>query len=457
MEGYTKKLANFCTELDYEAIPKKIVGKIKWAILDNIGIILGAATTDFGRAIAEYTRALGDREEATVLGFGFKSSTRGTAFVNGSLSETLEMQDGYTKGGYHPCSGTISASLALAEWQKKTGKDLITAVVVGYEAGNRVAEVIHPSHVSRGFQPTGTAGTVGAAAAVARILGLNDEQMFNALNIAGFILPISTGDNLWGGYSVKPVHGGAAAKSGIESAMLAKQGLKAAPLEGDAKIQKGFCKIVSDGPKFERMIEGLGEKYTIEEIYFKPYATCRKIQGPVEIAIDLRKKYGLNGEDIEDILIKTDESAVQRSGSMKTDTNSSFTLCQFSMSYAVAGALMDGEAGLKQLTQERISDPEIHRLASKVRVVADPEMQKMYLNYRPSMMEITTKNGRKVSGRVDYPKGDYRKPMTGEELVAKFLGSTKNVIGENKAKKAMDIVLDMENLDSMERLMGNLK
>ena len=340
---------------------------------------------------------------------------------------------------------------------EKGGKDFITAVVAGYEAGNRVAEAIHPTHLSRGFQPTGTAGTVGAAAAVARVLGLDQTKTYNAFGIAGFILPISTGDNLWGGYSIKPIHGGAAAKSGIESVLLAQMGLEAAPLEGDPKIQKGFCRIVSDGPpRFEKMTAGLGETYTLEDVYFKPYASCRINQGPAEIALDLRKKYGLNYQDITDVLIKTYDFAAQRTGAMRTDTRSPFTLCQFSMSYAVAGALMSGDVGLKQFTEEKVRDPEIHRFASKIRVVADPELQKVYLPGRPAIMEITMKDGRKISGRVDFPKGDSQNPMTEEELVGKFFDLTGDVLGKEKARRVMDTVLDMEHLDSIPRLIQSL-
>jgi 2-methylcitrate dehydratase PrpD len=239
----------------------------KWAILDNLGIILGASATELGKQVADFVRDLHDREEATALGFGFKSSTRNTAFLNGSLSEMLELQDGYTKGGIHPCCGIISAALAVAEHSHKTGKDLIASVVVGYEAANRVSEVMHPSHLGRGFQPTGTVGTIGAAAAIGKLMGFNLDQMFNAIGIAGFILPVSTGDNLWGGHTIKPIHGGAAAKTGIESAMLARKGFSACSLEGDPKLRKGFCAIVSDEPHFAKLTEGLGERYTLNEIY----------------------------------------------------------------------------------------------------------------------------------------------------------------------------------------------
>ncbi len=458
MEDWTKQLARFCSSLDYGTLPQEVVEKAKWIVLDSLGNIFGAATLEFGRTMAEYAQSLGDRKEATVLGFGFRSSARHAAFVNGSLAETIEMQDGYTKGGYHPCCGTVSAALAVAEWQKKSGKDLLAAVVAGYEVGDRIAEALHPTHLSRGFQPTGTVGTIGAAAAAARLLGLEEEQTYQALTIAGFILPVCTGDNLWGGYSVKPVHGGAAAKSGIEAVLLARRNLKAAPLEGDAKIQKGFCRIVTDDPpKFEKMVEGLGERYTIREIYFKPFATCRINQGPIEMALDLKKKHGLKAEEIENVLIKTYDYASKRTGAMRTDPSSPFTLCQFSMSYAVAGALMDGQVGLAQLKEEKIRDPKIHQFASKIAVVADPEMQKLYPANRPSIMEITLKDGRKVTGRINYAKGDFRNPMTEEELICKFVDLTAGTLGEKKAKKAVNLVRSLERLDSIEGLIRALK
>jgi 2-methylcitrate dehydratase PrpD len=464
MEGYTKKLANYCSKLKFKAIPEKIVGRMKWVILDNLGNIVGGTAIDFGKTISEFTKGLGDRAEATVLGFGFKTSARNAGFANGSIAEILEMQDGYTQGGYHPCSGTVSASLAMAEWLKSSGKDFMTAVVAGYEVGNRVAEAMHPSHLFKGFLPTGSVGAIGAAAAAARILNLDEKGTFNALGIAGFILPVSTGDNNfgrgeYGDYTVKPIQGGAAAKSGIESALLAKQGLNAAALEGDTKVRKGFCRITIDGPpKFEQSIEALGKDYRrIEKLYFKPYASCRMNHAPADAALELRNKYGLKPEDIEEILIKTYSFAVQSTGTRKTDTKSSFMACQFSMSYVVAAVLMDGAFGSDQLTEQKIRNPKFHRLASKVKVVLDPELEKIYPANRPAIMEILTKDGKKFTERVDFAKGDHRKPMTEEECTAKFLGLTAGVLGEKKAKKAMDIVLDLENLDSVVKLVHCLK
>jgi len=457
MEEYTKKLASFCSDLDYEKIPSEVVEIIKWCILDNLGIILGATKTEFGKSIVGYTKLLGDREEATILGFGSKSSARNAAFANGSLSEALELQDGYTKGGYHPCCGTISASLAISEWKNKTGGDLITAVLAGYEVGNRVSESIFPSHLSKGFQPTGTAGSVGAAAAAAKLLGLSQNELYNALGIAGFILPVSTGDNLWGGYNVKPIHGGAAAKTGIEAAMLASQGLKGAPLEGDVSIGKGFLRIVSDEVQFDKLTQGLGKKYTVHELYFKPYALCRCIHAPVEVALDLREKYGLRTEDIESVVVRTYDFAANVPGKTRTSVDSDATRCQFSIPYGVAAALMHGEVGLEQMMGNTTRDTKVHDLASKVDVVHDPEMDKLRPANRPAAVEISLKDKRVVSGHVDFPKGDMRKPMTEVELIAKFSDLTRPVIGEEKSKRVMDTIFALEKLDSIKKLIGYLK
>ena len=457
MEAYTRKLAEFCSGLRYEEIPLKVVDKIKWCILDNLGIILGATRTRFGQAILEYTKLLGDREEATVLGSGLKTSSRSAAFANGSLSETLEYQDGYTKGGYHPCCGTISASLATAEWRRSNGPDFITAVTAGYEVGNRVSEAIFPSHLSRGFQPTGTAGAVGAAAAASSILKLDGEKTNNALGIAAFILPISTGDNLWGGYTVKPVHGGAAAKAGIESALLATRGLNAAPLEGDPKIGKGFLRIVSDQPKWERITEGLGTFSTIAELYFKPFALCRIIHAPVEVAIDLRIRHGLKVEDIQEVVVRTYDFAAEVPGQTRTTTDSDPTLCQFSLPYGVAAALMYGEVGLEQMMGKATRDPRIHELAGRVQVIHDREMDKLRPALRPASVEVTLKDGRKFGGRVDFPKGDARNPLTGEEMLTKFRNLAGEVVGEEKAKKIQEAVFGLEKIGTVEELVRLMK
>ncbi len=281
--------------------------------------------------------------------------------------------------------------------------------------------------------------------------------MYNALGIAGFILPISTGDNLWGGYTVKPVHGGAAAKAGIEAALLASRGLKAAPLEGDPKIGKGFLRIVSDQPKWEKITEGLGEVYTVSDLYFKPFALCRIIHGPVEVAIHLRNKYGLSPEDIKGVVVRTYDFAAQVPGQTRTDPQSDATLCQFSMPYGVAAALMYGEVGLEQMMGKATRDPQIHNLAGRVQVIHDLEMDKLRPALRPALVEITLKDNRRVSGRIESPKGDPENPLTEDELLTKFSNLARDVVGGEKMRKIQETVFALEKLEAVAQLVSYLK
>ncbi|MDP8217812.1 MAG: MmgE/PrpD family protein [Candidatus Theseobacter exili] len=457
MKDYTRKMASYCVSLDHQKIPVKVVEIIKWCIYDNLGIILGATKTDFGKLMIEYAESLRDNAEATVLGSNVRTSARTAALVNGSLSEALELQDGYSKGGMHPCCPVISTSLAIAEWQGKTGSEFINAVLAGYEIGNRVAASIFPSHMSKGVQPTGTVGTIGAAAAAAKLLGLDEEQTYNAFGIAGFILPISTNDNLWGGYSIKPIHGGTPARAGIEAVLLAMRGLKGAPLEGDPRIGKGFLRLLSDKVNFEKSTQGIGEEYTISDLYFKPYALCRVIHSPVEIAINLRKQYGISVEDIMEVEVRTYDFAAQVPGQNRTNVMSEPTQCQFSLPYGVAAALMYGKVGLEEMMGSTIRDPKIHDLANKVSVVHSPEMDKLRPHNRPAAVEVTLKDGRKVSGYVDYPKGDLRKPMTESELETKFMQLTIDVIGKDNVEMVQERVFNLDKLSAVNDLIQYLK
>ena len=451
-EHYTAKLADFCADLSYDSVPLPAIQQMKWALLDNIGVITGASATEEGSQFADFVSEFQDREEATAIGFGFRSSMRNTAFLNGTMSELLELQDGYTKGGVHACCGVISASLACAEYLEKGGKDLLLANIVGYEVANRVAEVMHPSHLARGFQPTGTAGAIGAAAAAGKLMGFDRNQMYNAIGIAAFILPVSTGDNLWGGYTIKPVHGGAAAKAGIESALLAQKGFTACSLEGDPKLNKGFCVIVSDKPNFEKMIDKLGEKYTINDVYFKPYSCCRINHSPVEITLDLAQRNKINPTEVKSILVRTYQFAAAVPGSIRTISVSSMIDCQFSTAYCVAAALMDGRVGLEQFVSDRIRDPRIHQLADRVSIIADEELENLRPANRPAIVEISLKNGKEVSGRVDYPKGDSRKPMSDAELIQKFESLASHMLSEEKVNRIQSTVMDLEQITHVGKL-----
>ena len=158
----------------------------------------------------------------------------------------------------HSCSGTVPAVLAVAERRRLSGKEVVRAMATGYEVGARVGVAVQPSHWYGGFQATGTVGAIGASAAVGALLGFDADEMAAAISMAGFILPISNGDGVFQGFSAKPVHGGMAAQTGVQAALLAGSGFEAGPLEGMPPRYHGFMNISSEQMFPAVLSHGLG-------------------------------------------------------------------------------------------------------------------------------------------------------------------------------------------------------
>jgi len=450
------KLAKFCTELTYNKIPENVVKKVKLCILDYLGNVLGSLVIEESERVAEFVRSLGEKEEATVLGFNFKTSCRSAAFANGSLSEILEFQDGFYPGFNHPSSVVLPAVFALSEFYKINGKDLITAVIVGYEVANRISEAVCPSHDVKGFTPTGTTGAFAAAVATGKVLGFNKNTMLNSLGIAGFLLPISLIETLRGGYTIKIIHGGQASKVGIESAMLAQQGFRGHPeiIEGSAKFPLSFCRVTSENPKLEEMLKDLGEHYTIMDVYFKPFPCCARNHVAAQITLDLVKINKIDYKDVEEVVVEIDSFTASHQGIKYTKPLSSFIDCQFSLPYIISSAIIDRDFGIYQLSRGRINDPKIHNFAKKVKVHGHKGLDKMYPEKRPSIVKIWMKGGRQYSGRADYPKGDPNNPFTKKELFEKFkkqLGCY--TIDPQKIEEIIYLIMNIEKLKNISRVM----
>ncbi len=284
---HTRKLARFCSDLSFDSLPREVIHKAKLCVLDYIANIYGSLELDAVRAVVEYVESLGGPKTATALGCGFKTGLQNAAFINGTTAEAIEAQDGLRFGGNHPVSAVLPVAFAHAQSLKSDGRTLIEAVVAGYEAADRPAAAMHPWHTLSGFLPTGTCGTFGAAAAAAKLMGLDEAGMLNALGNAGYVLPLSMAEQLMGGYTIKIVQGGQAASAGIMAAGLASKGITgcAEVLEGSA-LKGGFTQItVKAEPKLERLSDGLGEHYSIMDIYFKPYTACRHTHGAAQAAL----------------------------------------------------------------------------------------------------------------------------------------------------------------------------
>ncbi|MFH1135847.1 MAG: MmgE/PrpD family protein [Pseudomonadota bacterium] len=418
---YTVKLAEFCADLSLERLPAEVVRQAKMCLLDFVANVYGSLELEAAGRVVAYIKSLNGRGPAAALGLGFSLDVNNAAFLNGTMAEAIEAQDGLRFGGNHPGTAVIPAALALAEERGQGGGRVIEAIVCGYEAANRPAAAMHPWHTLSGFLPTGTCGAFGAAAAAGKILGFNADLMTNALGAAGYLLPLSMAEQLMGGFTIKIVQGGAAAVAGLMAAGLAKFGLTGAPyvLEGSA-LKGGFTQITTKAePKLERLAEGLGTHFSIMDLYFKPYTACRHTHGAAQAILELLAEEPIRPDDVERVEVKTygiAELAVGKSAA----PGSSFVSAQFSIPYTAAACLLDGELGPRQLTEKRMADPRIHALAAKVKVSTDAELNGLYPDKTASQVEIVLANGAVRKKRVDTPLGDPRVPLGPEGLTQKL-------------------------------------
>jgi len=419
--GHTRRLAEVCAGLSIERLPAEVIEKAKLCILDFLANVYGSLELEAVSKVVHYIRSLGGPEIASALGCGFKTGVHNAAFINGTTAEAIEAQDGLRFGGNHPGAAVIPACLAVAEELGLGGAGVIEAVVTGYEVAGRIAAAVHPHHTLAGFLPTGTCGAFGAAAAASRLMGHDADGMLNSLGNAGYLLPLSMAEHLMGGYTSKILQGGQAASAGLTAAGLAGAGITGAPyvLEGSS-LKGGFAQITTrSAPDLSRILAGLGEHFSIMDVYFKPYTACRHTHGAAQASLSLVADEPLDPRNIEAVRVYTYPIAALAVGKNVAE-NDSFVSAQFSLPYVVSACLIDGEMGPAQLRGDRISDPTILDLARKVEITVDPELAAAYPGVTSSRLEIRLASGRTLVNQVDIPKGDPRDPMTAGDLAAKL-------------------------------------
>jgi 2-methylcitrate dehydratase PrpD len=331
----------------------------------------------------------------------------------------------------------IPAALATAESLGLGGGQFIEAVATGYEVAGRTAAAVHPRHTLAGFLPTGTCGAFGAAAAASKLMRHDTGEMLNSLGNAGYLLPLSMAEHLMGGYTSKIVQGGQAASAGLTAAGLAGAGITGAPyvLEG-SDLNGGFLQITTQGEAApERIVEQIGEHFSIMDVYFKPYTACRHTHGAAQAALELVREEDFKPDDVEAVDIYTYAIASIAVGKGVT-AESSFVSAQFSLPYVVAVCLVDRELGPAQLREDRISVPDILELSQKVNVEVDPDLAAAYPETTPSRVQVRLKSGETLVKQIDTPKGDPRDPMTAEDLAEKL-----RRFAARKDDKAIDTIV----------------
>jgi 2-methylcitrate dehydratase PrpD len=449
----TRRLSDYVVSLTYDAIPGDIQEATKRYILDAIGNGFSGLATHHGQIAIKYAKEFGLTQEATLIGDNGQSSSMNAAFANTVLGRAHTFDDTYERGIIHPGVPIIMASLAVGESVQATGKAIIVAVNAGYDVALRVAEAVCPWHYEDGFHTTGTCNTFGTTAVAGKLLGLNSEQMMCALGLAGSQASGLRQYQVDGDIAVSAFHGAKAAQNGVMSALLAKAGFPASPtiLEG----KHGFCKTFSC--KFEpaHLTEDLGERFKIIETGLKPYPTCRYNHGGIDATVRLFRKYQLAAANIKSIVLHTFQAAKDECDRPNHD---SVLQAIFSFQFGMAAAILcDGIVSLDALSPDRVQDPEISRLSRKIKVVADPELNAIYPDKWPYLVEATTNSDEVYRFRLDDLPGSLGNPLSDERLKQKFIGNVEPVLGRTNAQRLIDTTSQIDQLQSVRELTVLLK
>jgi 2-methylcitrate dehydratase PrpD len=447
----TKSLAEFVYELRSDKLERKVIEQAKNCILDYVGVSLFGSSSDIGQNLINLIASMKGTKESTIIGGVTKVPCFNAAFVNGALSHIYELDDGHRFAMGHPGAPVISAALSVAERIDATGSELLTAIIAGYEVFIRISSAINPSHFKRGFHTTGTCGTFGAAAAAGKLLGLTINGLTNALGIAGIqaagFLEVTKGESM-----VKPIQVGRAAQSGVLASLLAESGITAPEtiLEGEM----GFCRATSDNYNLQAVLRNLGKEYEIMKVYFKFYPSCRHTHPSIDAVLKLLDAYKVQPEEIARIEVRTYSAAYELCG--KEYEPKSISAAKFSIPYCIAAAIIRKKVDHEAFSNDKIKDQFMLRLAKKVMVRVDHEIDKRVPKERGAIVEIIKKNGERYRCYVRIPYGEPENPASPEDLKNKFKILATKVISSQKVNSLLNLIAQLEKVKKIEEITCHL-
>lgn len=443
----TKELAQFVTKVSYNDLKDEVIDKAKGLVLDQLGCQLAFATKPWSQAVYEYIRSRkGGSKESTVVNYGLRTSVEDATFANATFGHGFEMDDTELHSVTHPGCVVIPPALAIGEMEMISGKEFLTAVVVGYDVMIRIGTAAR-SMLYRGFHNTGALGPFGSAAATSKILGLNTDTVISALGIAA---SDSSGisEHTETGGSVKRLHAGFAAQAGMRAAFLAQRGLTGPPtvLEG----KKGFCQAFADEYSLKEITAGLGKEFRILWTGNKAYCCCAAQHSVIDAASKIAREHPVTPEEIEKIIVGQVPQDVRAVGSIIEPQD--ITSAQFSGRFGVALRLIKGGNGFKDYSEKNLRDPEILSLAKRVDYIVAEGLEKPSEDSAPAEVTIRLKDGTIYKERVDYAKGTVQNPMTKDELQDKFKGLASMVLSDDRVEKIIQTVEELEKLDNVYQL-----
>lgn len=445
--GITQAVAQYVASVVFEDLPAAVVQKAKNIVLDALGGQLACTTLPHGRIAIEYAKFHSGRSDATVIGTDFRTGVEHAAFVNGIQGHGDEIDESLLGFG-HASAVLVPAVLAVGEREKASGRDLITALVVGYDVAARLAKAGFSLDVlaPRNWQQGSTAGSIAAAAAAARLLGLASDLVRAALAIGAEQSCGLQSMRTETGHMHKSLHMGVGSRNGVAAAYLAQLGYGGVPSVLDPPYSV-FEAFIPDAARPEEMTIELGRRFDILASRFKRYSAGSPTHSAIATVLGIMDEQGLVASDIEHIHVRVP--------TLEQGLLSKSLTLNINFEYIIAVAAMDGQVSWDQYSEKRQQDAELRDLWRRVSSEGDASLDAMKdanVGARPARVTLATRDGRTFDGEMIYPPGHPRNPLTQEELEEKFMYWSTRVITRSQAEALRHTVMSLDRVTDVNEL-----
>ena len=445
---YTAGLARYAAEFSYERLPAEVRDFARGIVLDTLGAMIAASSGRYGlrRTLGRFVTASGGTPEATLIGLGTRSSLVNAALYNGTLGYYCDIEAHHPGAILHGPAIVVPAALAAAEARGASGRDVLAAVVLGVDVACRVSYAIDPNALyARAFHPTAICGAFGAAAAVGRIIGLDTSQMANAF---GLTANQASGLLAWASDHTeqsRPFNPGLAARNGTTAALLAEAGMGAPQHVLDPAEKYNVFRAWAVQPSPEELLDRLYERFFLMELAVKLYACCAFLHPALDGILALLEEGAVTAEEVNAITLR-----FSHSGRSMIDQNE---LKSHRAQYILPIGLYNRRVVLDDILFEP-RDTRIQALAAHTRVVGDDDLERFYPDRYPSIVELTTRDGRVASRRVDWPKGYPQNPVSQADLERKFRDLASVAVDAATAERIVEAVVGLEQVARVDDLLA---
>ena len=444
MTNASQALAEFAVGLAYERIPHEVIERAKDCVIDTIGACVYGSQLPWTQTVVEYAKRNSAPGECSVLGTPHKVRAPFACLCNGASAHAFELDALVEPSvGIHPSAALAVPGLAPAQGRKLSGKALLAAYVAGFEVLYRIGHAANHSIEKVGFHSPGVVGVFGTAAVVGRLFDLDAKKMANAFGIAGSLSSGLMEFSATGGM-VKRLHLGRAAEGGFMAAVLARDGYTgpAGVLDGKFGVLNVFCRDAQPS----RLTQDLGAVWHVMKTKIKRYACHSTAQVPVTLALELKERHKITGEDVAAINVAAGEKVVKQHA---INEPRDITMMQYSVPFSVAVALCRDPLDPRTFSDATLADTKVRALAKGARV----ELLESARGYSSSACRLTVKlkNGKALTAEGHDFKGTPTSPLTRAELLAKFLTLTAHRSRE-KAERLFSQLAEAENLESFGEL-----